>query len=119
MQKLTEMSHAESIHSFEFLVRGILFLLKYQERYFFLFSRMLQEGQEIVVQVDKEERGNKGAALTTFISLAGRYMAPRCNTGRERGRCGHVSGSKTRRPMEEINRMAEQKSKIIFYKILL
>jgi len=34
----------------------------------------LREGQEIVVQVDKEERGNKGAALTTFISLAGRYM---------------------------------------------
>src|SRR5690606_39990298 len=31
-------------------------------------------GQEVVVQVDKEERGNKGAALTTFISLAGRYM---------------------------------------------
>lgn len=35
---------------------------------------LLREGQEIVVQVDKEERGNKGAALTTFISLAGRYM---------------------------------------------
>ncbi|HFL1971819.1 TPA: ribonuclease E [Stenotrophomonas maltophilia] len=35
---------------------------------------LLKEGQEIVVQVDKEERGNKGAALTTFISLAGRYM---------------------------------------------
>jgi len=35
---------------------------------------VLREGQEIVVQVDKEERGNKGAALTSFISLAGRYM---------------------------------------------
>lgn len=35
---------------------------------------LLREGQEIVVQVDKEERGNKGAALTSFISLAGRYM---------------------------------------------
>lgn len=35
---------------------------------------LLKEGQEVVVQVDKEERGNKGAALTTFISLAGRYM---------------------------------------------
>lgn len=34
----------------------------------------LKEGQEIVVQVDKEERGNKGAALTTYISLAGRYL---------------------------------------------
>ncbi|WP_267899540.1 ribonuclease E [Pseudoxanthomonas winnipegensis] len=35
---------------------------------------LLREGQEVVVQVDKDERGNKGAALTTFISLAGRYM---------------------------------------------
>src|SRR6185312_7215035 len=35
---------------------------------------LLQEGQEIVVQVEKEERGNKGAALTTFISLAGRFL---------------------------------------------
>src|SRR5690554_6020847 len=35
---------------------------------------LLREGQEVVVQVEKEERGNKGAALTTFISLAGRYM---------------------------------------------
>ncbi len=35
---------------------------------------LLKEGQEVVVQVEKEERGNKGAALTTFISLAGRYM---------------------------------------------
>ena len=37
-------------------------------------KEVLREGQEVVVQVDKEERGNKGAALTTFISLAGRYM---------------------------------------------
>lgn len=37
-------------------------------------KELLKEGQEVVVQVDKEERGNKGAALTTFISLAGRYM---------------------------------------------
>ena len=37
-------------------------------------KEILREGQEVVIQVDKEERGNKGAALTTFISLAGRYM---------------------------------------------
>src|SRR5690606_4225619 len=37
-------------------------------------KELLREGQEVVVQVDKEERGNRGAALTTFISLAGRYM---------------------------------------------
>lgn len=35
---------------------------------------VLKEGQEIVVQVEKEERGNKGAALTTFVSLAGRFL---------------------------------------------
>lgn len=35
---------------------------------------LLKEGQDLIVQVEKEERGNKGAALTTFISLAGRYM---------------------------------------------
>ena len=37
-------------------------------------KKLLEEGQEIVVQVTKEERGSKGAALTTFISLAGRFM---------------------------------------------
>src|SRR5688500_3366257 len=37
-------------------------------------KELLREGQEVVVQIDKDERGNKGAALTTFISLAGRYM---------------------------------------------
>src|SRR5580765_7039772 len=35
---------------------------------------LVREGQQLVVQVEKEERGNKGAALTTFISLAGRYL---------------------------------------------
>ncbi|MEJ2088432.1 MAG: S1 RNA-binding domain-containing protein, partial [Gammaproteobacteria bacterium] len=39
-----------------------------------LIAELINEGQELVVQVDKEERGNKGAALTTFISLAGRYL---------------------------------------------
>lgn len=34
----------------------------------------VKEGQELIVQIEKEERGNKGAALTTFISLAGRYL---------------------------------------------
>jgi len=35
---------------------------------------IVREGQEIIIQVEKEERGNKGAALTTYISLAGRYL---------------------------------------------
>ncbi|HAK35621.1 MAG TPA: ribonuclease E, partial [Pantoea sp.] len=37
-------------------------------------KEVLREGQEVIVQIDKEERGNKGAALTTFISLAGSYL---------------------------------------------
>ena len=37
---------------------------------------VLKEGMEVIVQVEKDERGNKGAALTTFISLAGRYFGP-------------------------------------------
>ncbi len=41
---------------------------------------VLKEGQELIVQVDKDERGNKGAALTTFISLAGRYLVLMPNT---------------------------------------
>ena len=35
---------------------------------------LIEEGQQLIVQVEREERGNKGAALTTFISLAGRYL---------------------------------------------
>ena len=37
-------------------------------------KELVREGTEVIVQVDKEERGNKGAALTTFISLPGRYL---------------------------------------------
>ena len=45
----------------------------------------LKEGQEVVVQVEKEERSNKGAALTTFISLAGRYLVLMPNNPRAGG----------------------------------
>src|SRR5215210_7504627 len=45
----------------------------------------LREGQELIVQVDKDERGNKGAALTTFISLAGRYLVLMPNNPRGGG----------------------------------
>ena len=52
----------------------------------------LREGQEIIVQVDKEERGNKGAALTTFISLAGRYMVLMPNNPRVGGVSRQIAG---------------------------
>ncbi|KXS50656.1 MAG: ribonuclease E, partial [Marinobacter sp. T13-3] len=46
---------------------------------------VVSEGQEVIVQVDKEERGNKGAALTTFVSLAGRYLVLMPNNPRAGG----------------------------------
>ncbi|MGK0259522.1 MAG: ribonuclease E, partial [Candidatus Azotimanducaceae bacterium] len=53
---------------------------------------LVSEGQEIVVQVDKEERGNKGAALTTFISLAGRYVVLMPNNPRAGGISRRIEG---------------------------
>ncbi|MGE4125990.1 MAG: Rne/Rng family ribonuclease [Pusillimonas sp.] len=52
----------------------------------------LTEGQELIVQVEKEERGNKGAALTTFISLAGRYLVLMPNNPRGGGVSRRVEG---------------------------
>ena len=52
----------------------------------------LKEGQELVVQVEKEERGNKGAALTTFISLAGRYLVLMPNNSRASGVSRRIEG---------------------------
>lgn len=52
----------------------------------------LHEGQELIVQVEKEERGNKGAALTTFISLAGRYLVLMPNNPRGGGVSRRIEG---------------------------
>ncbi len=52
----------------------------------------LSEGQELLVQIEKEERGNKGAALTTFISLAGRYLVLMPNNPRGGGVSRRVEG---------------------------
>ena len=52
----------------------------------------LREGQELIVQVDKDERGNKGAALTTYISLAGRYLVLMPNNPRGGGVSRRVEG---------------------------
>nr|VFJ47245.1 MAG: RNAse E [Candidatus Kentron sp. FW] len=53
---------------------------------------VIEEGQELIVQVDKEERGTKGAALTTFVSLAGRYMVLMPNNPRAGGISRRVEG---------------------------
>ena len=52
----------------------------------------LREGQEVIVQVEKEERGTKGAALTTFPSLAGRYLVLMPNNPRAGGISRRVEG---------------------------
>src|ERR1035437_1480040 len=52
----------------------------------------LREGQELIVQIDKDERGNKGAALTTFVSLAGRYLVLMPNNPRGGGVSRRVEG---------------------------
>ena len=52
----------------------------------------IKEGQELIVQVDKDERGNKGAALTTYISLAGRYLVLMPNNPRGGGVSRRVEG---------------------------
>ena len=53
---------------------------------------VIKEGQELIVQVEKEERGNKGAALTTFISLAGRYLVLMPNNPRAGGISRRIEG---------------------------
>ena len=67
-------------------------------------KEVLQEGQEIVVQIDKDERGSKGAALTTFISLAGRFIVLMPNNPRGGGVSRRIAGEER----EEIRRVQGQ-----------
>lgn len=55
-------------------------------------KEVLDEGTEVIVQVDKEERGNKGAALTSFITLAGRYLVLMPNNARAGGISRRIEG---------------------------
>src|SRR5690554_4088073 len=69
-------------------------------------KEVLKEGQEIIVQVDKEERGNKGAALTTQISLAGRYLVLMPNNPRAGGISRRIEGddrTELRESMRNVN----------------
>ena len=54
---------------------------------------VLKEGQDIVIQIDKEERGNKGAALTTYVSLAGRFIVLKPNKARSGGVSRRIVGA--------------------------
>jgi ribonuclease E len=71
----------------------------------FKIKDVIKEGTEVIVQVDKEERGNKGAALTTFISLAGRYMVLMPNNPRGGGISRRIEG-------EERNELRDTLSQI-------
>ncbi len=67
---------------------------------------VIEEGQEVIVQVDKEERGNKGAALTTMISLAGRYLVLMPNNARAGGISRRIEGderNQIRDAMRDVN----------------
>ena len=63
----------------------------------------LEEGQEVIVQVEKEERGTKGAALTTFISLAGRYLVLMPNNPRAGGVSRRAEGDEREEAKELLN----------------
>ncbi|PCJ33188.1 MAG: ribonuclease E/G [Gammaproteobacteria bacterium] len=67
---------------------------------------VLSVGQELVIQVEKEERGNKGAALTTFISLAGRYLVLMPNSPRAGGISRRIEGEE-RAELQEALRSLE------------
>ncbi|WP_043113489.1 Rne/Rng family ribonuclease [Solimonas soli] len=65
----------------------------------------LQEGQEIIVQVEKEERGNKGAALTTFVSLAGRYLVLMPNNPKAGGVSRRAEGDEREEAKEALEKL--------------
>ncbi len=66
---------------------------------------VLKEGQELVVQVEREERGNKGAALSTFISLAGRYLVLMPNNPRAGGISRRIEGEERAELRNTLNEM--------------
>src|SRR5690554_273287 len=69
-------------------------------------KEVLKEGQEVIVQVDKEERGNKGAALTTFISLAGRFLVLMPNNPRAGGISRRIEGEERAQLKEAMGQLA-------------
>ncbi|MBP56076.1 MAG: ribonuclease E [Marinobacter sp.] len=71
---------------------------------------VVAEGQEVIIQVDKEERGNKGAALTTFISLAGRYLVLMPNNPRAGGISRRIEGEERAQLKEAMNDVQVPKS---------
>ena len=69
-------------------------------------KEVMKEGQEVIVQVEKEERGNKGAALTTYLSLAGRYLVLMPTNPKAGGVSRRISG-------DDRNELREQLQQVI------
>ena len=71
---------------------------------------MISEGWELLVQVEKEERGNKGAALTTFVSLAGRYLVLMPNNPRGGGVSRRIEGEEREELKEALDQLEYPKT---------
>jgi ribonuclease E len=69
-------------------------------------TSLIREGQELLIQVDKEERGNKGAALTTFITLAGCYLVLMPNSPRSGGISRRIEGDDRDELKEALNSLS-------------
>jgi len=72
-------------------------------------SDVINEGQEVIVQVSKEERGNKGAALTTFLSLAGRYIVLMSNSPESGGISRRIEGDERTNFKEVLSQLKVKK----------
>ena len=66
---------------------------------------LLETGQELIIQIEREERGNKGAAVTTFISLAGRYLVLMPNNPRAGGISRRVEGEERKEVIKTVNKL--------------
>jgi ribonuclease E len=90
---------------FKEIVRSYFDASAIDERKRPIIKDAIKEGQEIVVQVGREERGNKGAALTTFISLAGRYLVLMPNNPRAGGVSRRIQGDERNELREALSQL--------------
>ena len=72
-------------------------------------KEMLSEGTELIVQIERIERGNKGAALTTFISLAGKYLVLMPNNPKAGGISRRIEGSDRKQVKENLDNLKDIK----------
>ena len=74
---------------------------------------MLNEGQELIVQIERIERGNKGAALTTFISLAGKYLVLMPNNPKAGGVSRRIEGSDRKEVKDNLDNLKALKMVVL------